>query len=151
MNDIQAERMVTTPTGASPRLNQVSAALLILRIAVAVPFIYHGSGILFGAFDGPGVTKFAGNHMPMPIAFLVGLAEFAGGLAVLTGVLARLGAACIAIVMLGAIFLVHLPKGFDITKGGYEYALTQLLICVVLLIIGAGAYSLAALLPKKKN
>jgi uncharacterized membrane protein YphA (DoxX/SURF4 family) len=41
--------------------------------------------------------------------------------------------------------MVHLPKGFDTTKGGYEYALTQLLIAVAILIAGAGPYSLAAL------
>jgi putative oxidoreductase len=49
--------------------------------------------------------------------------------------------------MLGAIFLVHLPRGFDIGKGGIEYALTQLLIAIALLITGAGAHSLAPWLP----
>jgi hypothetical protein len=39
-------------------------------------------------------------------------------------------------------------KGFDIGKGGVEYALTQLLIAIALLITGAGAYSLATWLPK---
>lgn len=74
---------------------------------------------------------------------LVGLAQFGGALAVLSGILFRLGAACIAIVMLGAVFLAHLPHGFDVSKGGYEYALTQLLIAVALLLTGAGDYSLA--------
>src|SRR5207248_9904867 len=64
-----------------------------------------------------------------------------------SGALIRLGAACIIVVMLGAIFLVHLPHGFDVTKGGIEYALTQLLIALALLITGAGAYSLAPRLP----
>jgi putative oxidoreductase len=53
---------------------------------------------------------------------------------------------CLIIVMLGAIFLVHLPKGFDSTKGGFEYALTQLLIAVAVLIAGPGPYSLPHLL-----
>lgn len=60
----------------------------------------------------------------------------------LTGILVRLGAVCIIIVMLGAIFLVHLPHGFDVGKGGMEYALTQLLIAVAILFTGAGAWSL---------
>jgi hypothetical protein len=46
----------------------------------------------------------------------------------LLGILVRLAAACLIVVMLGAIFLVHLPNGFDVGKGGLEYALTQLLI-----------------------
>ena len=127
---------------------QTNAALLSLRIASALAFLYHGSAILFGAFGGPGPQGFAGYlHVPVIVGYLVGLAQFAGGLAILSGVLIRLGAVCIIVVMLGAIFLVHLPRGFDIGKGGYEYALTQVLIAVALLITGAGAYSLAPLLP----
>jgi len=48
---------------------------------------------------------------------------------------------------LGAIFLVHLPHGFDVSNGGMEYALTQLLIAFALLLMGAGAYSLSSRLP----
>src|SRR5712692_6553558 len=81
------------------------------------------------------------------IGYLVGLAQFAGGLAMLTGILIRVGAVCIIVVMLGAIYLVHLPHGFDVTKGGVEYALTQLLIAIALLLTGAGKYSLSAWLP----
>lgn len=125
---------------------RVGAALLLIRLAAAAAFIYHGCAILFGAFGGPGVGGFSQyTHLPVPIAFLVGLAQLSGGLAMLTGVLARLGAACITLVMLGAIFMVHLPKGFDVSNGGMEYALTQLLIAVAVLIAGAGPYSLLAL------
>ncbi len=140
--------MNSLPPTITPGPAQTNAALLILRIASALAFLYHGSAILFGAFGGPGPQGFAGfMHMPAIVGYLVGLAQFAGGLAILSGVLIRLGAACIIVVMLGAIFLVHLPRGFDIGKGGYEYALTQLLIAVVLLITGAGTYSLAPRLP----
>ena len=107
---------------------KVSAALLALRIASALAFLYHGAAITFGAFGGPGP-------------------ENAGGLAMSTGVLIRVGAVCIIIVMLGAIFLVHLPHGFDIGHGGVEYALTQLLVAFALLLTGPGAYSLAGSLP----
>ena len=65
----------------------------------------------------------------------------------LTGVLIRTGAACIIVVMLGAIFLVHLPHGFDITTGGIEYTLTQLLVAAAIFVAGAGAYSLSGMLP----
>lgn len=140
---------MTPSTSWTPAASQISLALLFIRIASGLAFLYHGSAILFGAFGGPGPSGFAGfMHMPVIIGFLVGLAQFAGGLAVLTGVLIRVGASCIAIVMLGAIFLVHLPHGFDISKGGMEYALTQLLIALALLTAGAGSYSLAGMLPE---
>jgi putative oxidoreductase len=128
----------------------MNLALLILRIACGVAFVFHGSQILFGAFGGPGPERFAASmHMSATVGYLVGLAQFAGGLAVLTGILFRVGTVCIMVVMLGAIFKVHLPHGYDINKEGFEYALTQLLIAVALYLTGAGAYSLGSRLPRR--
>ena len=119
-------------------------ALLLIRIASAAAFLFHGSGILFGAFGGPGPAGFAGfTHTSLTIAYLVGLAQFCGGLAMLTGIFARIGALCLSIVMVGAIQMVHWKHGYDINVGGYEYALTQLLIAVAILVAGAGKFSLA--------
>lgn len=129
---------------------RMNLALLILRIASALVFLYHGSAILFGAFGGPGPRTFASyQHWPAVIGYLVGLAQFAGGLAILSGILFRLGAASIAIVMAGAIFLVHLPHGFNVTKGGMEFALTEFLLAIALLLSGPGAYSLSSWLTGK--
>jgi putative oxidoreductase len=86
-------------------------------------------------------------HTPIAVGYLVGFAQFAGGIAILTGVLFRTGAVCIIIVMLGAIFLVHLSHGFDISKGGLEYAFTESCIAFALFLTGPGAYSLNPSLP----
>jgi len=140
--------MASSPVSA-PTPGQTSLALLIIRIAAGIVFLYHGSQILFGAFGGPGPQGFAAfMHAPAIVGYLVGLAQFAGGLAILTGLLIRVGAVCTIIVMLGAIFLVHLPHGFDVSKHGMEYALTQLLIALALLIAGGGSYSLGSVLPE---
>ena len=73
---------------------QVNLALLLLRIASAAAFLYHGSAILFGCFGGPGPVAFANSHhWPAIMGYLIGLAQVAGGLAVLLGILTRLGAA----------------------------------------------------------
>ena len=136
---------LTSSSAVSPKLD---LALLVFRLAGALVFLYHGSAILFGAFGGPGFHAFAGfMHSSPIIGFLVGLAQFAGGLALLTGVLIRVGALCILIVMAGAIFLVHLPHGYNIANSGMEYALTQFLLALGLLLSGAGSYSLAGILP----
>ncbi len=140
--------MASYPSYNNPTTGPASLALLIVRIATALPFLYHGSAILFGAFGGPGPHGFAEfMHAPDIIGYLIGLAEFGGGLAILTGILLRIGALCGIIVMLGAIFLVHLPNGFDISKGGFEYALTLFLTAFALLIAGGGSYSLSSVLP----
>jgi putative oxidoreductase len=134
---------VTAATSA-----RVDLALLLVRIPSALAFLYHGSAILFGGFGGPGPEKFAaGMHAPVAIGYLVGLAQFCAGLAMLTGMFIRIGAVCIMIVMLGAILLVHLPHGFNVGRGGMEYALTQFLIALAVLLAGAGRYSLSSSLP----
>jgi putative oxidoreductase len=133
-----------------PTSAQVNAGLLVARTAGSLSFLYHGSAILFGAFGGPGLQGFSAfTHMPVFVAFLVGLAQLAGGLSLITGVLARLGAACIAIVMAGAVLLVHLPHGFDGTKGGIEFALAYFLLAIALMVTGAGRYTLISLLPAR--
>jgi hypothetical protein len=87
-------------------------------------------------------------HVPAAVGYLVGLAHFGGGLAILTGAFLRVGSVCVMIVMLGAIFLVHLPHGFDIGHGGYEFALSELLLAFGLLISGPGAWSLRNVCPR---
>jgi putative oxidoreductase len=130
-------------SSSSPNL-----ALLIFRVAVSLPVLYHGSAILFGAFGGPGPQNFAAFiHQPAVVGYLVGLAQLAGGIAILLGALQRIGSVCVILVMIGAIYLIHLPHGFDIGKGGYEFALTVLLVNLGLLISGPGAYSLSGILP----
>jgi putative oxidoreductase len=128
---------------------ELDLELLIMRVACALPFIYHGSAILFGAFGGPGPHNFAAfMKAPDIIGYLVGLAQFAGGLAILLGALLRVGAVCVIIVMLGAVFMVHLPHGYNIANQGMEYALTELLLAIGLLLAGPGKYSLASVLPR---
>jgi putative oxidoreductase len=119
--------------------------LLLIRMAAAIAFLFHGSQILFGALGGPGLQGFsAATHMPLMVATLVGVAQFGGGLAMLTGLFTRIGAAGIAVVMIGAIVLVHLPNGFSVTKNGIEYPLTQLMIALAVLVAGPGRFSLSS-------
>jgi hypothetical protein len=49
--------------------------------------------------------------------------------------------------MIGAISLVHIARGFDVAKGGFEYAFVQLVIAFSLFLTGPGVYSLAGILP----
>ena len=79
----------TTSSRRSPvsqSWSRLDGALLLLRIACAAVFPYHGSAILFGAFDGPGPQSFSAFlHAPAIIGYLVGLAQVSGGLAIRTG------------------------------------------------------------------
>src|SRR5205085_9944368 len=107
-------------SSSSPNLT-----LLILRVAGSLPVLYHGSAILFGAFGGPGPQGFAGFlHVPVVVGYLVGMAQFFGGLAILLGALQRIGSVCVLAVMSGAIYFVHLPHGFGINHAGSQAPLT---------------------------
>ncbi len=129
--------------------SKINWGLLLVRLAIGIPFIIHGAGIAFGVLGGPGLKAFQGfTHLPMPVAALVGYGEFLGGLGVLFGVLSRLASAGLAIIMLGAVFRVHLPKGYDVTKGGFEYALTHLFLTVAIMIAGPGTLTVMSLLRK---
>jgi putative oxidoreductase len=137
----------TEKTGTTEAAH-IDLALLLLRIASAPAFLYHGSAILFAWFGGRGPAAFAASHhWPLLIAYLVGAAQVGGGVAILIGTLFRLGAASVFLVMVGAIFLVHLPHGFNVENGGAEYACAQLLIAGSLLLIGPGRYSLEFFAP----
>jgi uncharacterized membrane protein YphA (DoxX/SURF4 family) len=41
--------------------------------------------------------------------------------------------------MAGAVYYVHLPKGFDIQHQGYEYNFLILIVCACLFLTGGGA------------
>jgi len=124
-----------------------SIALLILRIALGIIFIAHGSQKSFGAFGGPGIKGFSGMvqglglNPPVLWAWAAALSEFFGGLLLLAGVLPRIGAFLIACVMVVAIARVHWAKGFFIMQGGFEYPFLILMVCIALMITGAGEYS----------
>jgi putative oxidoreductase len=123
----------------------------ILRLVLGVVFFAHGAQKMLGWFGGFGFHATMGffSHMgmPAPIAFLVICVEFFGGLGLIVGLLTRIPALGIAVEMVGAIFMVHMPNGFFMNwmgtqKGeGFEYHLLAIAIAAVLLLRGAGAYS----------
>ena len=130
-----------TPTATPLRLN---LGLAVLRVVVGLVFLVHGYQKLFVMGMG-GVTEFfmqIGAPLPGLSAPLVSLLEFAGGIALILGVLTPVVALLFAADMLGATFLVHLPNGFSVSAGGYEFVLTLLAASLALALTGPGAYAL---------
>jgi putative oxidoreductase len=97
-----------------------------------------------------------GADAPVPgiLQALAALSGFGGGIALVIGLLTQLAALGIACTMLYAIFLVHLAQGDPfVSQGGssYELAAVYLAIMAVLLLRGAGAYSLDAWLCRTRG
>ena len=123
----------------------------LLRLFLGIVFFPHGAQKLLGLFGGGGFAKtmsgMTGMGLPAVIVFLVILIEFFGSLSLLLGFLSRVSAVGILCVMLGAVFTVHLKNGFFMNwmgnqKGeGFEYHLLVIGICLALLVLGSGRYS----------
>jgi len=126
----------------------MDAALLFVRLVVGLAMAAHGAQKLFGWFGGYGLAGTGGffeglGFRPGRVfAFFAGLGETGGGLLIALGLGGALGPALIVMVMLVAIFTVHISKGFFITNGGWELNAVYIAASVGLAYVGYGAYSL---------
>src|SRR5215470_10990496 len=127
-------------------------SLTLLRLVTGIVFFVHGAQKMLGWFGGYGFSGTMGfftkmMHIPAPFAVLAILAEFFGGLGLIVGALTRIAAFGIAINMVVATLMVHAPNGFFMNwtgqqKGeGFEYHLLAIAIAIVLMVRGAGAFS----------
>ena len=121
-------------------------AMLPLRLALGVIFIAHGAQKTFGWFGGKGLTEtvagFDASGIPEVLAYIAIFTELIGGLCVLIGFATRWASLGLAIVMLVAIFKVHLANGFFMSDKGIEYCLALLGMSLALFLGGPGKPSL---------
>lgn len=134
-----------------PSLSQNWAALP-LRLIVGFGFMQHGYAKLArGPDDFANILHALGMPFPDLLAWATVAIELLGGLAVLLGALIPLVSVPMAVVLLVAIFTVHLPNGFSSIKlqsvtatgahfgqPGYETDLLYLAGLVALVLGGSG-------------
>ncbi len=114
--------------------------------------------ILGYGFYGPAMKKinnidaiaqwFGGMGYPFPTlnAYLAGLTETAGFILLFLGLATRIITIPLMVVMLVAIFTVHISHGFAAGDNGFEIPLYYLLMLISLFITGPGRISLDHLL-----
>ena len=133
--------MIETLTRPNPRA--VAAGLTVLRVVVGLVFLVHGLQKVF-QFTIPG-TVGAFGEMGVPLAGLVApvitILELVGGGALILGLFTRIVAPLLAIDVLGALLVVHLPAGFFLPNG-YEFVLTLAGASLALTLAGPGALAL---------
>ena len=125
-----------------------------LRLCVGAVFFAHGAQKLFGLWGGPGLQGTAdlvaslGFPFPMPLAALLGVTEFAGGLLLIAGGATMWVALALLVDMGVAVWKVHYPNGFflnwTINPGqghGVEYNLVLIGALLCLMLAGPGALS----------
>jgi len=133
------------------RVTKDALAPLFLRIALAVVFILHGYPKVFDEGNEMGAAW--ANQMPEPptseLQQAVAWGEFVGGIALAIGLLTRVAALGIIVIMGGAIYHVHVAHGFALDKGGYEYNFVLIAMCLALMFGGAGTLSIDGFFRRK--
>jgi putative oxidoreductase len=133
-----------------------SVALAVLRIGLGLVMFPHGAQKLLGWFGGAGFSgtmgAFTGMGIPAPLVFLLIVGEFLASLMLLTGFLTRVGALVVSAIMIGAIFVVHLPHGFFMNWSGaqsgegFEFHLLAIAMAIALMLGGGGVGSVDRLI-----
>lgn len=124
----------------------------VLRFVLGGIMLPHGAQKLLGWFGGSGFTptiKFFTESMRLPwiVAMLVICIEFFGSLALIAGFASRLWAFAFLIIMVGAIATTNFKHGLFMnwfgnqTGEGFEYHILVIGICIAIIIIGSGRYS----------
>ena len=136
-----------------------------LRLIVGYGFMEHGFAKAARGFDAfPAILQAMGLPEPHLLGWLTIAVEILGGLAVLLGALVPLASIPMAIVLLTAIFTVHLPYGFSSIKlqaitaagaqfgpPGYETDLLYLACLLALVLGGSGPLSIDRFLAKRPS
>jgi putative oxidoreductase len=119
----------------------------VLRWVIGAIFVAHGAQKLFGIWGGSGIDGTTayftqlGLSPAMPLAILVGVVEFAGGLMLVSGALTLYASLALLLNMIVAVFKVHLAGGFFL-PAGYEFNLALIGALVSLMLTGPGALSI---------
>jgi putative oxidoreductase len=129
--------------------------LTALRLAVGMVFAAHGAQKLLGVWGGPGLSgtaamvKSLGLPYPYPLAMVLTLSEFCGGILLMLGWMTPWVSLVLVVDMLVAIWKVHAANGFFMnwagTPGrghGVEYNLVLIGALLDLALNGAGALSI---------
>lgn len=121
------------------------AALLLLRLIVAAIFFYAA----YAKWSFWTVTPEGMSAAMAGLIKFLSIVEPLGALALVAGFLTRFAAAGLAIIMLGAIFVLRfvMQAGFFTTPQGVglDYNLLILGGCIVILAFGAGRWSADAI------
>ncbi|NKI25762.1 DoxX family protein [Arenibacter sp. 6A1] len=128
--------------------NNVSAALLVLRVVIGFFMLTHGWGKMENLFSGEPI-QFP-DPMGVGATASLALAVFAEvfcSILIILGLGTRFAALPLLITMLVAGFIVHANDGF----GKQEFALLYGVIYLTIALIGAGKYSLDYLISNKQK
>ncbi|MFE7629491.1 DoxX family protein [Kocuria sp. NPDC057446] len=147
------QRTPSAPSTAPAGSSAATLGLTVLRVVLGATFLLHGwQKVTEWTVAG---TQASFVEMGIPAAGIAAPAtavlELVGGLLLLLGLGTRVVAALLALTMLGALVLVHLPAGFFAADGGVELVLLLAAASVLFALAGAGRWSLDHLIAARRR
>ncbi|MEX5269916.1 DoxX family protein [Kocuria sabuli] len=154
MSTTQAPERATAPrSSALTEPTPASTGLAVLRVVLGITFLLHGWQ-KFTEWTIAG-TQASFAEMGVPLAEVaapaVAVLELAGGALLVLGLATRVVAVLLALVMLGALVLVHLSAGFFVADGGIELVLLLAAASLLFALAGAGRWSVDHLIAAKRR
>ena len=128
-----------------------ASAALIGRILLVLIFLQSGIGKI-GNFEGT-AKYMAGHGMPNVTFFLVGAIffELVGSLTVILGYFTRFGALLLMIFLIPTTLIFHTNFADPMQKINFMKNVSMFGGCLILLMAGAGRFSLDCLLRERKK
>ncbi len=126
------------------RLCEYGKSLSLLFVRLILVYGFYQPAMMKWQ-DMPSVAGWFGSlGIPFPLlsAYLASIAEIGGVILLALGFLTRWISLPLMFVMIVAIFSVHLQNGFSVANNGFEIPLYYLLMLFVLLVHGAGKFSM---------
>src|SRR5882757_8018594 len=131
-----------------------NGAATILRVALGAMFLSHSLILKLYVFTLAGNAQFFQSlGLPAWLGYATFFAEATGGVLLILGVQTRWVAAALLPILAGAVW-AHSGNGwmFGYPNGGWEYPLYLVVLSVVQIMLGDGAYALSrSWLPQLQN
>jgi putative oxidoreductase len=131
----------------------LNTAILLLRLMAGLILFVGGAGKVLGWFGGFGMTTTLqmfekGTHLSAFLIYVSCFTEFIGGFLIMIGLITRVAAIALMINMLTATLITGFKNFFF---GGAAYPCLLFVIFLVIVLSGPMAYSIDALLSKRKR
>ncbi len=135
--------MAASVSVSTSSASNADLAATLLRVTSGVWFVIHALIKAF-VFTLPGTVGFFESiGLPGFLAYVVIVAELAGGIALIVGFQTRIVALALSLILLGSIYTPHFASGFLFSNanGGWEFPAFWALTLWALALLGDGAYA----------
>lgn len=122
----------------------------VARVFCGLVFVMHGYPKIMNL---GGTSMFFAENFGVPgwLAIPIAILEFFGGILLVVGFATRIVSALFIFEMIGAMLFVHLPHGWDVFQGGFEFNLALVILLLTVVLLGPGPLSVDAPIARRRG